>query len=154
MEQGREALFFYASRKFTAGNRLFTNCAGKNMENFLFPEGIWNVSESLPRYQIYPGALKAAEAGSVPIVPIAIDQRKKHFTINVGEKFYVESEDWKAECEKLRDVLATLKWEIWEHYPREKRTDIPENYYHNFLTERLAEWPQFNMEIIKNRIHR
>lgn len=40
MEQGREALFFYASRKFTAGNRLFTNCAGKNMENFLFPEGI------------------------------------------------------------------------------------------------------------------
>ena len=121
---------------------------------FLFPEGIWNVSESLPLYQIYPGALKAAKAGSVPIVPIAIDQRKKHFTINVGEKFYVESEDWKAECEKLRDVLATLKWKIWEHYPREKRTDIPENYYHNFLTERLAEWPQFNMEIIKNRIHR
>ena len=40
MEQGREALFFYTSRKFTAGNRLFTNCAGKNMENFLFPEGI------------------------------------------------------------------------------------------------------------------
>ncbi len=58
-----------------------------NVPIFLFPEGIWNVSESLPLYQIYPGALKAAEAGSVPIVPRSQSIReKKHFTINVGEK--------------------------------------------------------------------
>lgn len=121
---------------------------------FIFPEGIWNLSESLPMQPIFSGAVKAARLGGVPIVPIAVDQRGKHFTMNVGKSFLVETEDWDRETEKLRDVLATLKWEIWEHYPIERRADIPPEYFEKFISERLAEWSQFNMDIVNHRVRK
>ena len=34
-----------------------------------------------------------------------------------------------AAVQLVRDTLATLKWEIWETFPRE---NIPKNYYEIF----------------------
>lgn len=38
--------------------------------------------------KIFSGAVRAAKLCNVPIVPIAIEQRKKHFLINVGSELY------------------------------------------------------------------
>lgn len=134
--------------------RLMLKALRSGISVFIFPEGIWNLSESLPMQPIFPGAVKAAKLSGVPIVPVAIDQRGKHFVMNVGKSFLVETEEWDRESEKLRDILATLKWEIWEHYPIERRADIPQGYFEKFIANRLAEWPQFNMDTVNHRVRK
>lgn len=115
-----------------------------------FPEGIWNLTQNLPMLNLYPGIINAAKEASVEIVPIAIDQTEKDFYINIGKNINVDDlEDDKSKS--LRDVMATLKWEIWEAIGTFKREDIPDDYYEQFLKLRISEWPQFNMEIINDR---
>ena len=52
----------------------------------------------------------------------------------------------------LRDTLATLKWEIWERLPKEKRADIPDGYHEKFVKERLAECAGFTKELVEGRM--
>lgn len=115
-----------------------------------FPEGIWNLSESLPMLHLYPGLINAAEEAGVEIVPVAVDQRGKDFFINIGRNIDVNNVDG-DKVEYLRNTLATLKWEIWEKHELVERKQIPENYYEKFLEERFKEWPQFNINIVKHR---
>lgn len=114
------------------------------------PEGIWNLSDHLPMLNLYSRIVRAAIATDTDIVPIAVDQRGKEFYICIGEN--VKAKDLPDDKQiALRDIMATLKWEIWENFPVEKRSELPLDYYQNFLRERIREWPQFNLDIIKHR---
>ncbi len=120
----------------------------------IYPEAIWNLTECLPMMKIFPGAVQAAKECNVPIVPIAIEQRGKHFLLNVGEELdFTDIEECVA-VQVLRDMLATLKWEIWEHLPREKRADIPDGYHEEFVQEKLAECAGFTKELVEGRMFR
>lgn len=120
----------------------------------IFPEGIWNLTENLPMMKLFPGVVQAAKECNVPIVPIAIEQRGKHFFLNVGDELIFTSAEEVHAVQILRDTLATLKWEIWERLPREKRTDIPNGYYERFVQERLAECAGFTKELVEGRVFR
>ena len=120
----------------------------------IFPEGIWNLTESLPMMKIFPGAVQAAKECNVPIIPIAIEQQDKHFLINIGKELDFTEVEEKEAVGILRDSLATLKWEIWEHLPREKRQNIPDGYYEKFVQERLAECAGFTEELVDGRMFR
>lgn len=120
----------------------------------IFPEGIWNLTENLPMMKIFPGAVQAAKECNVPIVPIAIEQQNKHFLINVGKELDFSDVEESEAVRILRDTLASLKWEIWERLPREKRKNIPEGYHEKFVQERLAEYAGFTKELIEGRMYR
>lgn len=120
----------------------------------IFPEGIWNLTENLPMMKIYPGVVQASKECNVPIVPIAIEQREKHFILNVGKEFSVVDMEETAAVQLVRDTLATLKWEIWETFPREKRENIPKNYYEIFLNKRISECAGFTMELVQGRMYK
>lgn len=120
----------------------------------IYPEGIWNLTENLPMMKIFPGAVQAAQACDVPIIPIAIEQRDKHFLLNIGQELRVQGMEETQAVQLLRDTLATLKWEIWEHLPQEKRADIPDDYYEKFVQERLAECAGFTKELVEGRMFR
>ena len=115
-----------------------------------YPEGIWNLSDHLPMLNLYSGIIRAAIATDTDIVPIAVDQRGKEYYISIGENVKAKALPDDKQI-ALRDIMATLKWEIWENLPIEKRSEIPLDYYQNFLKDRIREWPQFNLEIIKHR---
>lgn len=118
----------------------------------IFPEGIWNLTDNFPMMKNFPGAVQAADECGVPIIPIAIEQREKHFLLNVGEEInFADTED-NVDVQILRDTLATLKWEIWEKLPRKKRRDIPEGYHEKFVQERLAECDGFTKELVDGRM--
>ena len=120
----------------------------------IYPEAIWNLTENLPMMKIFPGAVQAAKECNVPIVPIAIEQRGKHFYLNVGEELdFLDTEESIA-VQILRDTLATLKWKIWEYLPREKRIEIPDDYHEKFIQERLAECDGFTKELVEGRMFR
>lgn len=120
----------------------------------IYPEGIWNLTENLPMMKIFPGAVQAAKECGVSIIPIAIEQRGKHFLLNVGNELdFADTEEGVA-VQSLRDTMATLKWEIWEHLPREKRTEISDDYHEKFVQQRLAECAGFTKELVEGRMFR
>lgn len=128
-----------------------------------FPEGIWNLSPNLLMLPCPFGIIDAAIESCATIIPIAIDQRNKDFYVNIGEPICYESlnigninnkEEKIRAINELRDILATLKWEIWEKFPVEQREFIPDNYYENFVKEKIAEWPFFTNNDIKKRIYK
>lgn len=120
----------------------------------IYPEAIWNLTENLPVMKLFPGAVQAAKECKVPIVPIAIEQYGKHFRLNVGEKLDFSCVEEGVAMQVLRDTLATLKWEIWEYAPRERRADIPDGYQDKFVQERLAECAGFTKELVEGRMFR
>lgn len=84
---------------------------------------------------------------------VGMEQRGKHFFINIGDKLDVATLE-EAAVGELRDALASLRWQIWEQLPGEKRQDIPNDFYWKFIKELLAEWPFCTMELINGRVFR
>lgn len=97
----------------------------------IFPEGAWNVTESLPVMPLYTGAAEMAIRSGADIIPLAIERYEKNYTINIGQNIPISDMalDQKHQLtETLRDAIATLKWEIWESQPQTKRAEIPPDY--------------------------
>lgn len=122
-----------------------------------FPEGTWNLSPNLPVLPCYWGIVDVAQAGNAIIVPVAVEQYDKHFKIRIGENFDMRtygadiSEKLNA-INTLRDILATLKWEIWETEPQLKRCEIGNEEWNKYIDSRFREWPYFNLEYINSLI--
>ena len=102
---------------------------GGNM--LIFPEGAWNVTESLPVMPLFSGTTEMAIRSGAEIVPLAIERYGKNYTINIGQNISVSDlqlEQKQQLTDELRDAIATLKWEIWEQQPQTKRNEIPPDY--------------------------
>ncbi len=142
----------------------------------ILSEGTWNLSPNEIIMDTHLGAVDGAMSTNSLILPIAIEQYGDHFVVNFGElydpsevankilhdlkinKSYNEldendekessiKEQIKLEANTImRDKLATLKWEIWEAHGVERRDSIPEDYWFNFIEERIKEWPGYSMQ--------
>lgn len=122
-----------------------------------FPEGTWNISPNLPVLPCYWGIVQIAQAANAIVIPITAEQYRKHFKINIGKNFDMQSFGFETEektkaINALRDVLATLKWEIWETEERLSRDKITGNEWEIYKSERFKEWPYFNEEYIDGLI--
>ncbi len=114
---------------------------GDNM--MIFPEAAWNFSENEIIYDIPFGCVDIALAADAAIIPICMEQYGKHFVINVGDEFYPT--DRVNSTQELRDIMASLKYKIWEHKGIQKRSELSYDYWHNFLQERMAEWKSYDI---------
>ena len=141
----------------------------------IFPEGTWNLSENQIIMDTHLGAVSIALETNSIIIPISIEQYGKRFVINIGKKYnpsiicnkytnkeysdlnnnqedYQLKKKIKLEANtELRDILATLKYEIWDREPITKRENIPYDYWKQFIEDRKQEWLGYSMdEQIKN----
>jgi 1-acyl-sn-glycerol-3-phosphate acyltransferase len=107
----------------------------------IFPEGAWNLTENLPCMKLFRGASDLAVETDAEIIPVAIDQYGKDFYVNIGENIRTAKDDCDVQLftEQLRDILATLKWEIWESFPITERKSISEELKHTFAQNILVE---------------
>lgn len=107
----------------------------------IFPEGAWNISENELVMKLFKGTVSMAKRTGAEIIPIAIEQYGKSFYVNIGQniKSYELAEDVESANNKLRNVLATLKWEIIENQPMLARKDIPCNMKELFVEKILAD---------------
>jgi len=110
----------------------------------IFPEGARNGSDNLPVMALFPGTAKMAMETNTNIVPIAIEQFDKCFVVNIGTEIRPEDYSNAEELtQKLRDYLATLKWEIWEREGQQARNSLADNYRELFIKEfedRIQPW--------------
>lgn len=97
----------------------------------IFPEGAWNVTENLPVMPLFTGAAEMAILTGAEIVPLAFEKYGKNFYLNIGKNISSQNFDLAQKgdlTEMLRNMLATLKYEIWERQPQEQRENLPYNY--------------------------
>ncbi len=110
---------------FDTNNRLERKIASFRAEELLlnsgnlliFPEGAWNFSDHLPVTRVYNGAARMALHTNAVIVPLAIEVYERTWYINIGKNINpasLEETDENALTERIRNELATLKWEIFE----------------------------------------
>lgn len=119
-----------------------------------FPEGTWNLSPNLPVLPCYWGIVEIAQRGNAMIVPVAAEQYEKHFVINIGENFDMSKygADKARAISALRDMLAALKWEIWESRPICIRDELDISEWDAYIADRFREWPYFNLTYIDGLI--
>lgn len=122
-----------------------------------FPEGTWNLKPNLPVLPCFWGIVEIAQKSNALIVPVAVEQYGKCFKLNIGKNFdMMQFGTDKLEKSKaitaLRDEMATLKWEIWENESVQKRGELNEDEWKNYVKQRLKEWPDFTEEYIEGMI--
>ncbi len=70
------------------------------------------------------------------IVPIALVRDGKDYYCSLGENIVYDGcayEERLRLTNKLRDRMATLKWELVEQIPQVKRCEVPETAYDDFV---------------------
>lgn len=108
--------------------------AGGNL--LIYPEGAWNVTENQPVMPLFSGTAEIAIRTGAEIIPVATEQYGKHYYVNIGRNIHIEEFDLSQKqklTDELRDVLCTLKWEIWEKFGVTSRNNIPNDYLKTFL---------------------
>lgn len=141
----------------------------KNGYNLMiFPEGIWNLSPNNLMQPIYPGVIKMASESECEIIPVAIEQYESDFLINIGKNISIPSNLSNEEIDKykqtLRDLMATLKYEIIESFSEPIDRDTMGNYEdekENAVNTRLNEYVDpktkenyFDKEFVDNRVYK
>lgn len=115
-----------------------------------FVEGTWNLSANslVYGYGISYSVIKLALECNAAIVPIGLNQLRKNVYIKFGHPFFVDStKSLEDSALELRDILATLKWDIYEHIKQSekdgfiKRSTLRDDYWERYLIERVREWP-------------
>ena len=109
----------------------------------IFPEGAWNITENQVVMKLYTGTIEMAIRSGADIVPIAIEQYEKSFYINIGKNISLDKatnlNEKRRLYDDLRDILCTLKWEIWEQFPIVQRSSLPENMGQIFVGRIMSE---------------
>jgi 1-acyl-sn-glycerol-3-phosphate acyltransferase len=122
----------------------------------IYPEGARNGTENLPVMELFRGTAKMAIETNTKVVPVGIEQYDNRFVINFGNELLPTDFCSATELtQKLRDDLATLKWEIWEREGVQARKSLPPNYRTTFRKQfesRIA--PYDTLETVeKTRYH-
>lgn len=129
----------------------------------IYPEGTWNLEECRPILPLYPGIIEMAYRTNATIIPISLEQYGDDFVANIGENFevskYIPNGNYNKETEAqaksaLRDVMASLKWEIWENANTTQRNEISSANYEEIVDKRLSEFPVYTREVLKHRTYR
>lgn len=110
----------------------------------IYPEGAWNITENQVVMKLFTGAVEMAIRGQADIVPVAMEQYGNTYHVNIGKNIdytKVPLDKKREKSDELRDILCTLRWEIWEKAGITKRVDIPENYGDIYLKNIMSQSP-------------
>lgn len=124
----------------------------------IFPEGAWNITYNKAVMPLFTGVAEMAIRTGAEILPVAIERRGKHYYAIVGENMDMSAftlDEKQQATDMLRDVLATLKWEILENFAVCRRADLPENAAEQFLNAIMSETENgYTVEVIeRTRYH-
>ncbi len=94
----------------------------------IFPEGTWNNSPNKLVLNLYPGIWDIAKKTHAWIVPIATLKGKDRVYSSIGKAIDVNSMEKDKGVSYLRDIMATLKWNLMEEDTRNDPKSVPHGY--------------------------
>lgn len=131
------------SRKKASKKMLKLLQDGKSLA--MFPEGTWNLTPSKPMIPLNWGIIDLAKQSGVPIVPLVLEYGTDCFYAKYGEPIYINQEmDKQSGIGLLEESMSTLKWDIWEMFSVQQRTDGMKAEFEDMVHQRLAAYPKFN----------
>ena len=133
------------SNRLSRGDRerakhLCMDCLGYRENLLIFPEGTWNLTEAKPMLPMSWGVIEMAQATGSAIVPVALEYEKHTCTVNMGDPFFPGDTDKADACGKLRDELATLRWELWERKGVCRRDRVTQSDYAAYTGVRVKQY--------------
>lgn len=118
---------------------------GKSL--LICPEGTWNLTPSKPMLPLNWGIIDLAKQTGVPIIPLILEYHADCCYAKYGEPIYIKKEmDKQVGIGQLEEAMATLKWDIWERFPVQKRTDEMKAEFEEMVQKRVVEYRKFNFE--------
>lgn len=118
---------------------------GKSL--LICPEGTWNLTPSKPMIPMNWGIIELSKQTKVPIIPLVMEYHTDCCYTKFGEPIYITDEMNKQEgIELLEEEMSSLKWDIWEMFPIQKRSDDMKEKFEKMVQERVAAYPKFNFE--------
>jgi len=109
----------------------------------VFAEGTWNTTDNILMLPFHKGVIDIAKESNATIVPIVTDYSDKSCRVDIGEPFFVnEGASSVDEAARLRDTMATIKWEIIENSiaNRIETSKAHHEEYVRFLHSELSVW--------------
>ena len=93
------------------------------------------------------GVIDLAKRTRVPIIPIIAEFTDETCYIMFGDAIYVDEQaDKKSSINYLEDVMATMRWDIWERVPVQKRMDTMKKEFETMMQERVDACPRADSE--------
>lgn len=118
---------------------------GKSL--LICPEGTWNLTPSKPMLPLNWGIITLAKQTGVPIIPLIMEYYPDCCYAKFGAQLYINQDMDKQEgIELLEEEMATLKWDIWERFPVQKRTDDMKAEFEEMIQNRVAAYPKFDLK--------
>lgn len=102
----------------------------------VYPESTWNMTPNLPMLPMHWGVVRFSWETGVPIVPIYQLFTEESCFVKIGDCF-LPSEDAAQAIQDLRDILATLFWNLLEKQPVFRRESFKQDYWTNHIAKRL-----------------
>lgn len=120
----------------------------------MFPEGTWNLTENKMVLPLSWGIVDIAKTANVPVVPIILEYKKDACYVNCGEPLNFENYSKKDAIDMLEAAMTTLKWDIWESFPVEKRKNVSKQEFEQHVQNILDAYPKLNSEYEKSVIRK
>lgn len=119
--------------------------SGKSL--LMCPEGTWNLTPSKPILPLNWGIIELSKQTGVPIVPLILEYHSDCCYAKYGEAIYINEDMSKQEgIEILEESMATLKWDLWECFPIQRRADDMKTEFDEMVQKRLLAYPKFDYE--------
>lgn len=134
-----------ADKRKAFGKMLKILQEGKNL--VIYPEGTWNLTPSKPMLPLNWGLIDLAKETGVPIIPLVLEYHTDCCYAKYGVPIYIKNGmNKQVGIEQLEEAMATLKWDIWEMFSVQKRTDEMKNKFEEMIQKRVSEYLKFNFE--------
>ena len=119
----------------------------KGRSLLICPEGTWNLTSSKPILPLNWGIIELAKQTGVPIIPLIMEYHPDCCYAKYGEPINITSEmEKQAGIEQLEEEMATLKWDIWELFPVQHRSDEMKEEFEQMVRRRVEAYPKFDLE--------
>lgn len=125
----------------------------KGHDLLLFPEGTWNVTDCLPMLPISWSVVRLARDNDCPIIPITLEYPDfSSCYYSIGEPLRIQKEESDTEAiNRLRDAMATMRWEFWSEQPQTPRSAVTEYDHDVYSALRHKEFCPKNYEMAYER---
>lgn len=118
----------------------------------IYPEGTWNKSPNELVSGLFPGIYDVAKKSGALVAPIATYRNGNKSYGILEETFDICQYEKEQGIQILRDKMATMQYELMEHYGTSSRNEFPygesaDEYWDNFINGLMAEVKFYDYEV-------
>ena len=128
-------------------NEELKNILKQGKDVLVMVEGVWNLTPHIPILPFSWGIIDTAKETNAPILPVILEYEKKECYVNIGSLIDINLFQSKKDAYiYLRDIMATLRWNLWELFGTFNKDEINQMYFDKLIERIKSEYKPMNFE--------